>query len=33
MSQNGAKGMAQKGYNYKEILQFYYTDVKVEKMK
>ena len=33
MSQNGAKGMAQAGFNYKEILQFYYTGVEIEEMK
>ena len=33
MSQNGAKGMAQEGFNYKEILQFYYTGVEIEEMK
>ena len=29
MSQNGAKAMADKGYDYEEILQHYYTDVTV----
>lgn len=32
MSQNGAKGMASEGFNYIEILKFYYTDVEVEEM-
>ena len=26
MSQHGAKGMAEKGYSYYDILNFYYTD-------
>lgn len=30
MSQWGAHGMALQGYNYKEILQHYYTDITVE---
>jgi len=30
MSQYGAKGMAEKGYNYIEILKFYYTDVDLD---
>lgn len=30
MSQSGAKGMAKAGYNYKQILQHYYTGVTVE---
>lgn len=30
MSQHGALGMAQKGYNYKDILQYYYTGVRLE---
>lgn len=29
MSQAGAKGMAKEGYNYKEILEYYYTGVVV----
>ncbi len=29
MSQSGAKGMAEEGYTYKEILQYYFTDVIV----
>lgn len=29
MSQSGAKGMAQAGFSYKEILQYYYTGVTV----
>ena len=31
MSQYGANGMAQAGYNYKQILNYYYTNVSVEK--
>ncbi len=30
LSQRGANGMAQKGYDYKEILEHYYTGVTVE---
>lgn len=30
MSQYGAKAMAELDYDYKEILQFYYTDVKIK---
>lgn len=30
MSQYGAKAMAELGYNYREILEFYYTDVTIE---
>ncbi|WP_051688224.1 SpoIID/LytB domain-containing protein [Desulfofalx alkaliphila] len=30
MSQYGALGMANKGYNYQDILQYYYTDVKLD---
>lgn len=30
MSQYGAKGMAEKGYNYRDILQYYYTGAKIE---
>ena len=30
MSQYGAKGMAEAGYNYKEILEYYYTGITVE---
>lgn len=32
MCQYGANGMAQKGYDYKEILQYYYTNVKFCKI-
>lgn len=32
MSQYGARGMAEKGYNYKEILDYYYNNVVVKKM-
>ncbi|MED1792519.1 SpoIID/LytB domain-containing protein [Brevibacillus nitrificans] len=31
VSQYGAKGMAQSGYDYKEILQHYYQDVTIEE--
>ena len=30
MSQYGAKGMAESGFDYKEILEYYYTGVKVK---
>ncbi len=30
MSQYGAKGMAEAGYNFKDILKFYYTDVEIK---
>lgn len=30
MSQYGAKAMAEQGFSYKDILQFYYTDVEVK---
>ncbi len=30
MSQSGARGMANVGYGYKEILEYYYTGVKVQ---
>lgn len=33
MSQNGANGMAKAGINYKEILQYFYNDIKIEQMK
>ena len=33
MSQYGAEGMARAGYKYDEILKYYYTDVKIEKIK
>jgi stage II sporulation protein D len=32
MSQYGALGMAKEGYNYQEILKYYYNDVKIEKL-
>ena len=32
MSQYGALGMAKKGYNYKEILKHYYTNVEISKL-
>lgn len=33
MSQNGANYMAKQGSNFKEILNHYYTDCKIEKVK
>lgn len=33
MSQYGAEGMANSGYNYKQILKHYYTDTKLKKLK
>lgn len=33
MSQYGANGMAEQGYNYKDILKHYYTGVKIVSMK
>lgn len=33
MSQWGADGMADEGYNYKEILKHYYTDVEIVSVK
>ncbi len=33
MSQWGAEGMANAGYNYKEILKHYYTGVEIVSMK
>ena len=32
MSQYGARGMAEKGYDYKEILNYYYKNIVVKKM-
>jgi stage II sporulation protein D len=32
MSQTGVKGMVEKGYDYKQILQHYYSGTKVEKI-
>ncbi len=32
MCQWGARGMAEKGYNYKEILKHYYPDTKIKKI-
>ena len=29
MSQYGAKAMAEQGYNYQDILEFYYTDITI----
>jgi len=31
MSQWGARGLADQGYDYKSILQYYYKDIKIEK--
>lgn len=33
MSQYGALGMAKEGYNYGDILKYYYTDVTIDKIK
>ena len=33
MSQYGAEGMAQEGYNYKDILNHYYTDTTIKKLE
>ncbi len=33
MSQYGAEGMARAGYTYDQIIKYYYTDVKIEKIK
>jgi stage II sporulation protein D len=30
MSQYGAKGMAELGYSYKDILKYYYTGIEVK---
>lgn len=32
MSQNGAQGMAERGYTYKEILRHYYSGISIEKI-
>ncbi len=32
MSQYGANGMANEGYNYKEILNYFYKDISINKM-
>ena len=32
MSQYGANGMAKEGYNYKQILNYYYNDISINKM-
>lgn len=32
MSQYGANGMALDGYNYKDIIKYYYTDVEIKKL-
>ena len=33
MSQYGAEGMAQEGYNYQEILKYYYSGTNIKKME
>lgn len=33
MSQYGAEGMAQEGYNYQEILNHYYTNIEIKKLE
>ena len=33
MSQYGALGMAQEGYNYKDILKYYYSGTEIKKME
>lgn len=30
MSQYGAKAMAEQGYDYEDILNFYYTDITIK---
>ena len=30
MSQNGAEGMAELGYSYKDILNFFFKDIEIE---
>ena len=30
LSQYGARAMAEDGYDYEEILEFYYTDIKIK---
>ena len=32
MSQNGASAMAEKGWNYQDILQFYYEGIPINKI-
>ena len=32
MSQYGAQGMAEEGYDYREILTYYYQGVEIEKL-
>ena len=32
MSQYGANGMAKENKNYKEILEYYYQDIKIESI-
>ncbi|HRU40181.1 MAG TPA: hypothetical protein P5511_09905, partial [Candidatus Goldiibacteriota bacterium] len=33
LSQEGGKGMAEQGKNYKEILRYYYTGVEIRKAR
>ena len=33
MSQYGALGMAKEGYNYMQILEYYYTDAEIKKIQ
>jgi len=33
MSQWGAEGMAEKGFNYKEIISFYYPGTAIERIR
>lgn len=33
MSQNGAKGMAESGKTYREILSYFYQDVELGKVQ
>ena len=33
MSQYGALGMAKEGYNYIEILKYYYRGIEIDKIK
>ena len=32
MSQYGANGMANAGYNYKDILNYYYKNIQIDKI-
>ena len=31
MSQYGAKGMAEQGFDYRSILNYYFTDIQITK--